>query len=172
MRKCTQQAVLGWSRLSCFLYSSTLFVGSKIRKLEYLDLDYAFMAVSCASRGIDFPCTHHIAGNSMLTPREGRRPKRQFEMQHTSTDISSTWATKGQSSFKQIFHFIKEILASLVIFWDKRYLHIAWGDLSCYFTASAIIIASRAHDRCDSYSMPCTTELTEVLHCFLPLKLF
>lgn len=99
MKKCTQQVVLGWSELSCFLHSSSFFVGSKIGKLEYLCLDYAFMAVSCVSRGIDFHCTHHIAGNSMLTPREGRRPKRQFQMQHTSPDIlSSTWATKGQSS--------------------------------------------------------------------------
>lgn len=171
MKKCTQQVVLGWSELSCFLHSSSFFVGSKIGKLEYLCLDYAFMAVSCVSRGIDFHCTHHIAGNSMLTPREGRRPKRQFQMQHTSPDIlSSTWATKGQAV--HFFHFMKEILASLVICWDNRYLHIAWGDLSCYFTASAMIIASRAHDRCDSYSMPCTTQSTEFLHCFLPLKLF
>lgn len=164
-----------WAKtiLPYFLYSSSSFVGLKIGNLEYLGLDHILVAVSSASRGIDFHCTHHIAGNSMLIPWAGRRPKRQLQMQYMSADIvSSTWATKGQSSFKQIFHFIKEIHASLVICWDKKYLHIAWGNLSCCFTASAVIVASRAHGRCDSNSMPCTTESTEVLHCFLPLKLF
>lgn len=165
---------VGQNNIALFsLYSSSSFVGSKIGNLEYLGLDHVLVAVSCASHGIDFHCTHHIAGNSMLIPWEGRRPKRQLQMQYMSADIvSSTWATKGQSSFKQIFHFIKEIRASLVICWDKKYLHIAWGNLSCCFTASAVIVASRAHGRCDSNSMPCTTESTEVLHCFLPLKLF
>lgn len=97
---------VGQNNIALFsLYSSSSFVGSKIGNLEYLGLDHVLVAVSCASHGIDFHCTHHIAGNSMLIPWEGRRPKRQLQMQYMSADIvSSTWATKGQSSFKQIFH--------------------------------------------------------------------